>query len=294
MPNQAETFDSFYLFGGSCIMTHVFVLTNHKGGVGKSTSATNIALGLTTMLSTAGVANPRVLLIDTDSQGHASLVTTGRNDFGADDSLYTVLMANRKDAPQTLINCIAPSTWSDNLHVLPASPLLEGAERELMGVAGAPYRLADPLSRVLNNYAAVVIDTRPSFSLMTEMGLLAATDAIVPVEPRYLETVGLISVINKINEIREGWRHPNLHIRGILITKLDRRVKGHQQLLGEIKSHAVLGKLVCGVIPANEAVSYSHHNHQSIFEYNPQAPASRAYAQLVNTLIKSMYQKRGA
>jgi len=108
-------------------MTHVFVLTNHKGGVGKSTSATNIALGLTTVLSSAGVANPRVLLIDTDSQGHASLVTTGRNDFGADDSLYTVLMADRKDAPQTLINCIAPSTWSNDLHVLPASPLLDGA-----------------------------------------------------------------------------------------------------------------------------------------------------------------------
>lgn len=77
------------------------------------------------------------------------MVTTGRNDFGADDSLYTVLMADRKDAPQTLVNCITPSTWSDNLHVLPASPLLEGAERELMGVAGAPYRLADPLSRIL-------------------------------------------------------------------------------------------------------------------------------------------------
>jgi chromosome partitioning protein len=283
-----------YLFGGNCIMTHVFVLTNHKGGVGKSTSATNIAVGLASVLRRANAANPRVLLIDTDSQGHASLVTTGRNDFGVDDSLYTVLMAERQDAPQTLVNCITPSTWDDNLHVLPASPLLEGAERELMGVAGAPYRLADPLSRILNRYAAVVIDTRPSFSLLTEMGLLAATDAIVPVEPRYLETVGLISVINKINDIREGWRHPNLHIRGILITKLDKRVKGHRQLLGEIKNHAVLGKLLCGVIPANEAISYSHHNHQSIFDYDPQASASRAYAQLVNTLIQSMYQKRGA
>jgi cellulose biosynthesis protein BcsQ len=72
--------------------------------------------------------------------------------------------------------------------------MLEGAERELMRVAGAPYRLADPLSRIAGHYAAVVIDTRPSFSLMTEMGLIAATDAIVPVEPRYLETVGLMSV----------------------------------------------------------------------------------------------------
>lgn len=145
-----------------------------------------------------------MLLIDTDSQGHATLVTTGRNDYGADDSLYTVLSADRQIAAQTMAKCIVPSSWDADLHVLPASPMLEGAERELMRVAGAPYRLADPLSRIAGHYAAVVIDTRPSFSLMTEMGLIAATDAIVPVEPRYLETIGLMSVIEKINDIREG------------------------------------------------------------------------------------------
>jgi chromosome partitioning protein len=269
-------------------MTRVFVLTNHKGGVGKTTSATNIALGITGMLRQAGAPNSRVLLVDTDSQGHATLVTTGRNDFGADHSLYTVLMAERKAAPQVLANCIVPSTWDGDLHVLPASPLLEGAERELTGVAGAPYRLADPLSRMAEHYAAVVIDTRPSFSLMTEMGLVAATDAIVPVEPRYLETVGLMSVITKINAIREGWRHPHLRIRGILVTKLDMRVRGHKHLLEELRAHDVLGKLLCGVIPVNEAVSYAHHNHQSIFAYDPQAPASKAYAQLVGQLVRQM------
>ena len=124
-----------------------------------------------------------------------------------------------------------------NLHVLPASPMLEGAERELMGVAGAPYRLADPLSQIANHYAAIVIDTRPSFSLMTEMGLLAATDAIVPVEPRYLETVGLMSVIQKINDIREGWRHPNLRVSGLLVTKMDTRIRGHNHLLENSKAH---------------------------------------------------------
>jgi cellulose biosynthesis protein BcsQ len=163
-------------------MIRVFVFTNHKGGVGKSTSATNIALGITRVLKRANASNCRVLLIDTDSQGHASLVTTGRKDYGADDCLYTVLMADRQNAPQTLMNCIVPSQWDEDLHVLPASPMLEGAERELMGVAGAPYRLADPLGKIAGQYAAVVIDTRPSFSLMTEMGLLASTDAIVPVE----------------------------------------------------------------------------------------------------------------
>ena len=130
-------------------MTRAFVFTNHKGGVGKSTSATNIAFGITQVLRHAQAANCRVLLVDTDSQGHASLLTTGRKDYGADDSLYTVLLADRQNAAQALVNCIVPSQWDADLHVLPASPMLEGAERELTGVAGAPYRLADPLSKVI-------------------------------------------------------------------------------------------------------------------------------------------------
>jgi len=76
------------------------------------------------------------------------------------------------------------------------------------------------------------------------MGLIAATDAIIPVEPRYLETVGLMSVLGKINDIREGWRHPNLRVSGILVTKMDSRIRGHNHLLEELKAHPVLGKLL--------------------------------------------------
>lgn len=271
-------------------MTRSFVFTNHKGGVGKSTSATNIALGMVHLLRRANAPNPRVLIIDTDSQGHATLVTTGRKDYGAEDSLNTVLMADRTNAPQALMNCIVQSQWDADLHILPASPMLEGAERELMGVAGAPYRLADPLGKVVSQYAAVVIDTRPSFSLLTEMGLLAATDAIVPVEPRYLETIGLTSVIEKINDIREGWRHPNLRVSGLLVTKMDTRVRGHNHLLAELKAHPVLGKLLLGVIPQNEAVSYAHRDHQSLFTYDARASASKAYAQVVASLVRSLAQ----
>jgi cellulose biosynthesis protein BcsQ len=110
----------------------------------------------------------------------------------------------------------------------------------------------------------------------------------VPVEPRYLETVGLLSVVNKINDIREGWRHPDLHVAGILLTKMDSRVKGHQQMLDGLKAHPTLGPLLCGVIPANEAVAYAHSQHLSIFEYDAQCAASQAYAQLVGTLVKQM------
>jgi cellulose biosynthesis protein BcsQ len=197
-------------------------------------------------------------------------------------------MAERQSAPQVLADVIVQSGWDENLHVLPATPLLEQAERELQGTAGSPYRLADPLAKIAPHYAAIVIDTRPSFSLMTEMALVAATDAIVPVEPRYLETVGLMSVIGKIHEIRDGWRIQNLRVSGVLVTKMDKRVRGHHNMLNELKAHPMLGKLLCGVIPMNEAVSYAHRGHRSIFTQDPKAPASRAYAHLVGRLVKQI------
>ena len=266
--------------------TPTFVLTNHKGGVGKTTTATNLALGLVQVLRHIKAKNQKVLLIDTDSQSHATLVTTGKTDYGTDDSLYAVLMSDRESAPQSMARVIVQSKWDENLHVLPGSPLLEQAERELQGTAGAPYRLSDPLAKIANLYAAVVIDTRPSFSLMTEMALVASTDALIPVEPRYLETVGLLSVIGKINDIRDGWRVQNLRVSGVVVTKMDNRVRGHKELLEELEHHPVLSSLLCGIVPQNEAVSYSHHHHMSVFNYDPNASASKAYIQIVASLIR--------
>jgi hypothetical protein len=118
-PCQHSDFDRFVV-SKEMAMTRVFVLTNHKGG-GKSTSATTIALGLSAVLRRAGAANPRVFLIDTDSQGHAMLITTVQKDYSVDNSLYTVLAADRQVAAQTLANCTVPPTWDADLHVLPAS-----------------------------------------------------------------------------------------------------------------------------------------------------------------------------
>ena len=275
-------------------MTHVFVMTNHKGGVGKSTTATNTAFGIVRLLHNAGAPNNRVLLIDTDSQGHATLITAGRKNFGRDDSLYSVITADRSEAATVLTECIIQSTWDEDLHVLPAAAVLEDAERELIGVPGAPYRLSAPLKQIIQHYAAVVIDTRPSFSLLTEMGLLAATDAIIPIEPRYLESVGLQSVVNKILDIREGWQHLDLQVSGIVITKMDRRMRGHMQMVEKLRAHPVLGNLICGIIPANEAVAYAHQSHVSVYAYDPGSPASQAYAQLVKRLVRQIVVKEGA
>ncbi len=271
--------------------TPTVVLTNNKGGVGKTTTTTNFAYGLCQSLKQAGAANPRVLIVDTDSQAHATLTATGTKDYSRHDSLCAVLGAERKEVPQVLSRVIVESHWLPELHVLPSSSELEATERELFSTPGAPYRLADALSVIRHHYTAIVIDTRPSFSLMTEMGLLAASDAVITLEPRYLETVGLQSVINKIYEIREGWRHPDLRLSGIVITKFDRRVKGHQEMVENLRQHPNLGKLVCGVIPANEAVAYAHRSHLSVYAYDPTSPASEAYAQMVGWMFKRLFVK---
>jgi chromosome partitioning protein len=271
--------------------TPIYVLTNHKGGVGKSTSATNLAYGILLVMQKAEVENPRVLLIDTDSQGHTTLVTTGRDDYGQHDSLHTVLVADRQNSYRILLNSCLPSSWHPSLFVLPASKLLDNTERELLNTSGAPYRLSKALEPIAHYFNAIVIDTRPSFSLMTVMALLSATDALIPVEPRYLETTGMLSAMNQIIEIRDGWERPNLRIKGILVTKMDRRIKGHLDSVKALEEHQALGSLLYGIIPANEAVSYAHSQHSSVLSYDPQASASKAYFKVAIQVVKDMYSE---
>lgn len=117
--------------------------------------------------------------------------------------------------------------------------MLEGAERELMGVAGAPYRLAGPLSRIANHYAAIVIDTRSSFSFVTEMGLLATTDAIDRSNRVIWKPLGYCPSYPKSLRFVKAGDTP-LHVSGIVVTKMDMRVKGHKQLLDARRAHSVL------------------------------------------------------
>lgn len=259
----------------------IITFANHKGGVGKTTSATNTAVGI------AMHTRKPTLLIDTDSSGNATLLTTGRTAFPPEQSLFAVVMATRQDAPEVLKRCIVASHWQDNLHVLPATARLQEAQRLLGGTPGAPFRLSNAISSVRAHYAAIVFDTQPSFSLLTEMALLASDVVYVPVEPRYLETAGLQQIIHGINDIREGWQHHDLHVGGLLITKMDARIRGHRAMVEHLRKHEQLGSLVTDVIPVNEAVTYSHHNHTSIFQYDRRCGASRAYARFVNHVLQA-------
>jgi len=269
-------------------MTPVFVLTNHKGGVGKSTSATTLAHAFLAILEKGGITNPRVLLIDTDSQGHSTLLTTRRKNYDKEDSLYTVLTSPRSHAHEVLLNVCVQSHWHPGLFVLPAARLLDSTEQAIAAISGAPYLLQKALEPVLHEFHAVFIDTRPSFSLLTIMALVAATDALIPVEPRYLERQGMMSALEQIYDIRAGWNRPELNIRGLLITKMDKRIRGHQDSLEAMRQHS-LGQLIYGIIPDTEAVSYAHAQQMSLLSYDARSSASRAYVQVALQLVKDFY-----
>lgn len=272
--------------------------TNQKGGVGKTTTAVNIARGLVELLRRGKAPNHKVLLVDTDPQSNATLVTTNVLNYGDDaypveNTLAGVLRANRDEAPKLLRDSILPSQWDESLHVLPAGgDALEAVARFLYSERGYIYMLENALKDVQDDYAFIIFDTRPNFALLTEMALLASQHAIIVMEAGYFETVGVMQVIRNVVDIRESWRHPSLQVSGLVVTKLDRRMDVHNELIEDIQTHDVLKQLYLGTIPTSSMIDKSHAAHRSIYEFAPNSGAARGYIQLCNQIIRRMYMKK--
>ena len=268
-------------------------LTNNKGGVGKTTTAVSLAHGLTILLRHDNMPY-RVLLIDTDSQAHATLLATGHREWGRDESLGEVLVARPAQAGAVLQRLIVPSAWDDSLHVIPGSPALDGVNARLAEDHGFAVRLRHALRSVADQYDWVVIDTMPSFSRLTTLAMVAATDIVIPVELRFLETIGLQAIIEKIGEVRQTWEVP-VQLTGILPVKYDQRVTLERENLDLYTEHAFYGpRLFQQPIPVNVAISYAHDACESIFMYDERSSAARAYMGFVRELLERILSPSGA
>ena len=267
-------------------MAQKITLSNRKGGVGKTTTTVHFAYGLAEQLDRP------VLLVDTDSQGHSSHLTTGIADHGPDHSLAGVLRATARDQPGVLLESIVASRGDARVHVLPASQSLEAVQSELLGQGDGVYRLRSALRAVEDNYAAIVFDTQPAFSLLTQQALAAADWVYIPLEPRYLDTIGLQAIIQQIGTIRTRWSLDGLRVGGLLLTKYDRRMRGHVELAGQLRSQAVFGPLLRGVIPVNEVVTYAQHQGMSLYAFAPKSGAAQAYGQMVRGLAQRHFGVR--
>jgi chromosome partitioning protein len=249
-------------------MGRVIAVANQKGGVGKTTTAINLAAAL----ALDGMSS---LLVDLDPQGSAT-TGVGVHPGGAEDTIYEVLLGGR---PATEV---IHRTGVDALDVLPATRDLVGAEIELVGVTGREHRLHEALATVRAQYDFVVIDCPPSLSLLTVNALRAADAVLVPLQCEYYALEGLTALLDTVGRVRETL-NPTLALEGLVLTMFDGRNSLARQVQDEVRTH--FGDQVFRtVIPRNVRVSESPSHGVPVLVYDPGSRGASAYRELAREL----------
>jgi chromosome partitioning protein len=251
-------------------MTKIYVLANQKGGVGKTTTAVNLAAYL-------AAVGWRVLVLDVDPQANATS-SLGVNKNQVIPSVYETLIEGIP-LKETII-----STNRSHLHLAPATPRLAGAEVEMVPLIARERLLHKRLLPIAPSYEYVLIDTPPSLGLLTVNALTAATDGvIIPVQCEYLSLEGLGDLLNTVQLVRENL-NPGLRIRGLVMTMYDARTNLSRQVVEEVRQYFA-GQVFKTVIPRSVRLSEAPSYGEPILGHAPHSPGALAYAALTRELL---------
>lgn len=248
----------------------ILAIANQKGGVGKTTTAINIAAGL----ARTGM---KTLLLDLDPQANSTLSYLP-HDAGA-YSAYEFLTDMKLDAAEI----VQPSTVP-GLDILPARISLAKLESRLVGEFDAPYRLKDRLESLRKQYQCILIDTPPTLGLITVNALVASTHVIIPIQSSYFAMEGTDDLLETIEKVKAR-PNPNLQVLGVVITLHDKRTALARDIFNQI--YEVFGEKVFDtVISKSVRLEESPAYRESIFTYAPQSSGAIEYTKLCEEVLK--------
>ena len=248
-------------------MAKIIGIANQKGGVGKTTTAVNLAAAL-------GVLEKKVLIIDADPQANA---TSG---LGVEEVKFSTyhLLEHSADVQQ----CITV-TATPNLHIVPSHIDLVAAEIELVDRENREYMLKESLSVIRDQYDYIVIDCAPSLGLITINALTAADSVIIPIQCEYFALEGLGKLLNTIKNVQK-LHNPDLDIEGLLLTMFDSRLRLSNQVVEEVHSHfpeMVFDTIISRNVRLSEAPSFG----ESILNYDAESKGAVQYLQLAEEVL---------
>jgi chromosome partitioning protein len=248
----------------------IISVTNQKGGVGKSTTAINLAAGIATH-------GYQVLLVDMDPQGNATS-GLGVDRAALTESVYDVLL---KDAD---IEDVIEPTSTLGLHVLPATIDLAAAEIELVSAMSREQRLNGALKEVAENYDFVIIDCPPSLGLLTINAFAASSELFIPIQCEYYALEGVSQLLSNIKLV-QGALNPDLEVGGVILTMYDGRTKLSSDVAAQVREYFG-DKALETVIPRSVKLSEAPSYGEPIESYSPMSSGGIAYRQLAKEFLK--------